>query len=457
MEYQNINPDVEFETQDPSEIPRDRIKSVLLKKPDITKFIHIYSYEKDKNILTSFNDVNTCLDNTSKRLNINMEELSSYLFEDKKFKLYPPLKYNLDNFKPKSSSHKLDDNFLNNIALYRDKYSDIMTNNVKSQDKTYLGRYNVLQIPIKLDLDINFNKYSQPQNEFFIHICSPFDLYNLLTLNNPLFLKRVTFTKYDWVPYSNQWGQSYKGDKKKGTYRTSTIQKDIFDEDLYINEMSRLFFNILYVQSLNKCRELVWPILGMDFYHNYIKQGVYSDKNRLMMLKRRVIDKFIEIFKIMNKKNKMTLNIVIGDKENDILNLESIYNSVINYSKIKLYINKDAIDLANELSNKGKRVSLVIDENMDRIGNYWYDSKNKNTITRKHSITENIFRRSTNLGLLSINYLNRSKYIEDDLDKDKIIEISMPDFKDWYNNPMKKYDTLDITDVAQKEINEITN
>jgi hypothetical protein len=159
----------------------------------------------------------------------------------------------------------------------------------------------------------------------------------------------------------------------------------------------------------------------------------------------------------MNKKNKMTLNIVIGDKENDILNLESIYNSVINYSKIKLYINKDAIDLANELSNKDKRVSLVIDENMDRIGNYWYDSKNKNTITRKHSITENIFRRSTNLGLLSINYLNRSKYIEDDLDKDKIIEISMPDFKDWYNNPMKKYDTLDITDVAQKEINEITN
>jgi hypothetical protein len=220
----------------------------------------------------------------------------------------------------------------------------------KTSDTRLLGRFDVLAVPCTMDYDANWKKQDHKvQKEFYIHNGLAIHLGGKNTLE-------------DWENYKMKNGS--------------------FDKEAYLEDMGKIFHQMLAAQEAAGSEHAVWFPFGMGATLRKLPDldSAYKDRQVFNDLKQEIAEAFVEeVCKFPNLQIHMCLPL---DDQHDS-DVQQNYNAMVNaFSKapekfknrVSFYINVDATDLAQRLANLYKdnyKVSLANATNRDTIGNQW--------------------------------------------------------------------------------------
>jgi hypothetical protein len=247
------------------------------------------------------------------------------------------------------------------------------------QDSKILGKHSILTTPCIMDFDWNWEPIQGEQTPFYVHHAAATNIGESANAED----------------FDNFTNQSTNG----------SGEPYALNEDAYVKEMKSIFSNIMKTAMDKGVKDIVWVPFGMGaFLRNLSKNDAsYNDAKKMQALRDKLAKEFVEVVSQAGtnqaKKVKVHLCLPLDASGKDIGTNQN-YNAFVGaLSKasedvkkaIELYINVDATDVAQRLSNTVNmpyRVGLVNAANRNLIGNHWYaDGAQK-------AIDENLHRRS---------------------------------------------------------------
>lgn len=247
---------------------------------------------------------------------------------------------------------------------------------------TVLGRYDVIASPCIMNFDANWNELANNQEPFYV--------FHAAAINIGENGREIDF---------NDFSKSGK-----------------LDEQKYLTAMQEIFKNLLQAAQQTGVSELVMFPFGMgaflrnlyrndSSYSNYVEGG----KEKAFSLRKGIANCFIkELENFPDLKVHFCLPTDNKPGSESTQNANAFVYAISNSrkdlkSQVSLYVNEDASELSQKLSNeKGAyKVGMVNGANRNLLGNFWF-------LPGVYSaIDENLHRRSTLLALISL-FLNQS-------------------------------------------------
>ncbi len=268
--------------------------------------------------------------------------------------------------KNKQFSKELVDD-LKKVTLYEDKS---VGKEQTASKKELLGRCDVVAVPCQMKYGADFKK-NQSKNKFYMHYAAAPNIGE----------KNAT----DFVDFSIGG---------KGTP---------LNEAKYLTYVNRIFGNELKAQKASGAADAVWFPLGMGAFLRELPQHDNSyNFQKLGDLRKKIAEEFVkQLDGNANLDMNIHLCLVVSDeesKQNFNAFMEALSKApatgnvekLKNQGKIKIYINKDATEKAQELvdQNGEYTASLANGANRGLLGNHYYSNG------AARAIDENIHRRS---------------------------------------------------------------
>lgn len=243
-----------------------------------------------------------------------------------------------------------------------------------------LGRFDVLAIPARMDVDNAWAEYARPQDNtlFFVHHVAALDI-----------------------------GSQHATDISD--YRCGQGQPEFFQAK-YIRDMHSIFRTTLAAQRFSGVKHAVWFPLGMGAFLRDLPRHdpVYQVAETMAELRRLIARAFFEAVVVeLGTSSGIKVHLCLAEgpagseaDENCLAFLTALQESLpAGYANdVTVWLNTDAAALAQHLANTSATalaVSLTNGANRSLIGNHWFvDGANT-------AIDENLHRRSLSLALMA--------------------------------------------------------
>eukprot|EP00931_Biecheleriopsis_adriatica_P004486 TRINITY_DN106144_c0_g1_i1.p1 TRINITY_DN106144_c0_g1~~TRINITY_DN106144_c0_g1_i1.p1 ORF type:complete len:892 (+),score=140.00 TRINITY_DN106144_c0_g1_i1:140-2815(+) len=185
------------------------------------------------------------------------------------------------------------------------------------------------------------------------------------------------------------------------------------DMSAYVEDMGRIFENLLNAAVRLHANDVVWPPFGMGaFLRNLHKlDSWYSGRHRdgalLVELRHAVASRFVDTFvKKVSTTSNLRVHLCVAPSDagdegdaNAAAFLKALHAAVkrgkLPAGAARILCYADALMVAQDLANEGRAVALVNGANRQLIGNHWFEDG------AARAIDENLHRRSWRLAAMA--------------------------------------------------------
>lgn len=251
------------------------------------------------------------------------------------------------------SLHPNTQEHMKQVRLFQGERSELKGTNL-------LGRFDVVASPCLMEYDENFNRITGAGRPFFVVHAAALNI-------------AETARAQDFNDYA-------KGGR--------------LDEQKYLADTRKIASNIFKAQQALGVTNSVWVPFGMGAFHSKLAEldATYRDKNKLFALKKAMAK---EIISQLPKGMNMHLCLPQPNDNYDAFEAAIAELPKDDKQRIYLHINTDATRVAQNLSNRGIKVSLVNAANRGLIGHHWYGDG------ARTAVDENLHRRAPLLAMIS--------------------------------------------------------